>query len=190
MSGFHFAPGSRRVRLLLKIVMFGAAALAFGACSSGAPVQAQDGNAAIGIQTSQLSIEVVNRVGMPLTDVNVSIVPVGGATQFKKFVGRMENAEKKDLALGGFFGNVQSARRQAAPRPRDRQGPQRQGVQGRVRLALSAWQAPLRPVISPDGSVHPVLLCPSGRRELCRRRHGDGICRGRRQQRARHRHPR
>ena len=104
MSGFHFAPGSRRVRLLLKIVMFGAAALAFGACSSGAPVQAQDGNAAIGIQTSQLSIEIVNRVGMPLTDVNVSIVPVGGATQFKKFIGRMENAEKKDLALGGFFG--------------------------------------------------------------------------------------
>jgi hypothetical protein len=105
MSGFHFVPGSRRVRLLLKIVMFGAAALAFGACSSGAPVQAQDGNAAIGIQTSQLSIEIVNRVGMPLTDVNVSIVPVGGATQFKKFIGRMENAEKKDIALGGFFGN-------------------------------------------------------------------------------------
>ena len=104
MSGFPFVPGSRRVRLLLKIVMFGAAALAFGACSSGAPVQAQDDNAAIGIQTSQLSIEIVNRVGMPLTDVDVSIVPVGGATEFKKFIGRMENAEKKDLALGGFFG--------------------------------------------------------------------------------------
>jgi len=41
---------------------------------------------------------------MPLTDVDVSIVPVGGATEFKKFVGRMENAEKKDIALGGFFG--------------------------------------------------------------------------------------
>ena len=104
MSGFHLAPGSRRVRLLLKIVMFGAAALAFGACSSGAPVQAQDDNAVIGIQTSQLSVEIVNRVGMPLTDVDVSIVPVGGATEFKKFVGRIENAEKKDLALGGFYG--------------------------------------------------------------------------------------
>ena len=104
MSGFPFVPGSRRVRLLLEIVMFGAAALAFGACSSGAPVQAQDDNAAIGIQTSQLSIEIVNRVGMPLTEVDVSIVPIGGATEFKKFIGRMENAEKKDLALGGFFG--------------------------------------------------------------------------------------
>jgi hypothetical protein len=104
MSGFHLASGSRRVRLLVKIAMFGAAALALGACSSGAPVQAQDGNAAIGIQTSQLSVEIVNRVGMPLTDVDVAIVPVGGATEFKKFIGRMENAEKKDLALGGFFG--------------------------------------------------------------------------------------
>jgi hypothetical protein len=104
MSGLHLAPGSRRAHALMKIVMFGAAALALGACSSGAPVQAQDGDAAIGIQTSQFSVEVVNRVGMPLTDVDVAIVPVGGATEFKKFVGRMENAEKKDLVLGGFFG--------------------------------------------------------------------------------------
>jgi hypothetical protein len=102
MSGLHIVPGSRRVRLLMKIVMFSAAALAFGACAGGAPVQAQDGNAAIGIQTSQLSIVIENRVGMPLTDVSVSILPIGGATEFKKFVGRMENAEKKDLALGGF----------------------------------------------------------------------------------------
>jgi hypothetical protein len=104
MSGFPIVSGSRRIRLLMKIVMFGAAALAFGACSGGAPVQAQDGNAAIGIQTSQLSVVIENRVGMPLTDVDVAILPVGGATEFKKFVGRMENAEKKDIALGGFFG--------------------------------------------------------------------------------------
>ena len=104
MSGFRLAVGSRRVRLFMKIVMFGAAALAFGACSGGAPVQAQDGNAVIGIQTSQLSIVIENKVGMPLTDVDVSIVPIGNATEFKKFVGRMENAEKKDIALGGFYG--------------------------------------------------------------------------------------
>ena len=79
-------------------------ALALGACSDGEGVQAQDGNAVIGIQTSQLSIVVENKVGMPLTDVDVSIVPVGGATEFKKFVGRMENAEKRDLSLGGFYG--------------------------------------------------------------------------------------
>ena len=104
MSGFRVAPGSRRARLFMKIVMFGTAALALGACSDGEGVQAQDGNAVIGIQTSQLSIVVENKVGMPLTDVNVAIVPVGGATEFKKFVGRMENAEKKDIALGGFYG--------------------------------------------------------------------------------------
>ena len=104
MSGFRLAPGSRRVRLLMKIVMFGAAALALGACSSGAPVKAQDADAVIGIQTSQLSIVIENKVGMPLTDVDVAIVPINGATEFKKFVGRIENAEKKDLALGGFYG--------------------------------------------------------------------------------------
>ena len=104
MSGFRLAPGSRRVRLFLKIVMFSAAALAFGACSGGAPVQAQDGNAVIGIQTSQLSIVIENKVGMPLTDVDVAIVPINGATEFKKFVGRMENAEKRDLSLGAFYG--------------------------------------------------------------------------------------
>ena len=103
MSGFRVVPGSR-VRLFMKIVMVGVAALALGACSDGEGVQAQDGNAVIGIQTSQLSIVVENKVGMPLTDVNVAIVPVGGQTEFKKFVGRMENAEKKDLALGGFYG--------------------------------------------------------------------------------------
>lgn len=104
MSALHIVPASRRVRLLMKLAALSAAALAFGACAGGAPVQAQDGNAVIGIQTSQLSIVIENRVGMPLTDVNVSILPIGGATEFKKFIGRMENAEKKDLALGGFFG--------------------------------------------------------------------------------------
>jgi hypothetical protein len=78
-------------------------ALGLVSCSgSEPPAQAQD--APIGIQTSQLSIVIENRVGMPLTDVDVAIVPVGGATEFKKFVGRMENAEKRDLSLGGFYG--------------------------------------------------------------------------------------
>jgi hypothetical protein len=104
MSGLRFTPVSRhRVAWLGTIVLAGAAALALAACSAGdTPVQAQD--AAIGIQNSQLSVVIENRVGMPLTEVNVSILPVGGATEFKKFVGRMENAEKRDLSLGGFYG--------------------------------------------------------------------------------------
>jgi type IV pilus biogenesis protein CpaD/CtpE len=103
MSGFRLSPVSgRRLRLLGSTVFAGAAALAVVACSAGPPAQAQD--APIAIRTSQLSIVIENKVGMPLTDVDVSIVPVGGATEFKKFVGRMESAEKKDLSLGGFYG--------------------------------------------------------------------------------------
>jgi hypothetical protein len=81
----------------------GATALAVMACTStGIPVQGS--NAAIGVQTSQLSIVVENKVGMPLTDVDIAIVPVGGATEFKKYIGRLENAEKRDLSLGDFYG--------------------------------------------------------------------------------------
>jgi hypothetical protein len=60
--------------------------------------------ALIDVQTSQLSVLVENKVGMPLVDVEVAIVPVGGATQFTKFAGRMENAEKRDIALSSFSG--------------------------------------------------------------------------------------
>jgi hypothetical protein len=81
-----------------------AGVLGLAACAGGSKGAAQDENAPIRIQTSQLSIVIENKVGMPLTDVDVAIVPVGGATEFKKFVGRMENAEKRDLSLGGFFG--------------------------------------------------------------------------------------
>jgi type IV pilus biogenesis protein CpaD/CtpE len=76
--------------------------LGLAACAAAPP--AQDQNAPIGIQNSQLSVVIENKVGMPLTDVDVSIVPIGGATEFKKFVGRMENAEKRDLSLGAFYG--------------------------------------------------------------------------------------
>ena len=87
------------------MVVAGTAALALMACSAGGPpAEAQTQNAPIGIQTSQLSIVIENRVGMPLTDVDVAIVPIGGATEFTKFVGRMENAEKRDLSLGAFYG--------------------------------------------------------------------------------------
>lgn len=92
----------RRLGLVVSSLIASAATLGLAACSAAPPAQAAD--APIGIQNSQMSIVIENRVGMPLTDVDVSIVPVGGATEFKKFVGRMENAEKRDLSLGGFFG--------------------------------------------------------------------------------------
>jgi hypothetical protein len=103
MSGFRVSPViRRRLRLVGSTVVAGATALAIGACSAGPPAQAQDGP--ITIRTSSLSVVIENKAGMPLTDVDVAIVPIGGATEFKKFVGRMESAEKRDLSLGGFYG--------------------------------------------------------------------------------------
>ena len=92
----------RRLGFVVSTLIASAATLGLAACAAAPPAQAA--NAPIGIQNSQMSIVIENRVGMPLTDVDVAIVPVGGATEFKKFVGRMENAEKRDLSLGGFFG--------------------------------------------------------------------------------------
>jgi hypothetical protein len=92
----------RRLRLVVGTLLASVIPLGLAACDAAPPAQAQD--APIGIQNSQMSIVIENKVGMPLTDVDVVIVPVGGATEFKKFVGRMENAEKRDLALGGFYG--------------------------------------------------------------------------------------
>jgi len=92
----------RRLGLVVSTLIASAATLALAGCAAAPPAQAAD--APIVIQNSQMSIVIENKVGMPLTDVDVVIVPVGGATEFKKFVGRMENAEKRDLALGGFYG--------------------------------------------------------------------------------------
>ena len=92
-----------RLGLIVFTLIASTTMLGLAACGAGAlPAQAE--NAPIGIQNSQLSIVIENKVGMPLTDVDVAIVPVGGATEFKKFVGRMENAEKRDLSLGAFYG--------------------------------------------------------------------------------------
>jgi len=92
----------RHLGLVVSTLIASAATLALAGCAAAPPAQAAD--APIVIQNSQMSIVIENKVGMPLTDVDVSIVPVGGATEFRKFVGRMENAEKRDLSLGGFYG--------------------------------------------------------------------------------------
>jgi hypothetical protein len=104
MSGFRVSSAPRRRRPFLRNGVFlGVTGLVLVGCSgNGPPAQAQD--APIVIQTSQLSIVIENKVGMPLTDVDVAISPVGGATEFVKFVGRMESAEKRDLWLGDFHG--------------------------------------------------------------------------------------
>jgi hypothetical protein len=73
-----------------------------GACSEQST--AQDENAPLKIQTSQMYVTVRNDAGLALNDVEVSIVPVGRTTVFNKFVGRLENSESRNIMLGDFFG--------------------------------------------------------------------------------------
>ena len=104
MPGFLIEPVSRRrLRFLGSLGFIGLTALALVTCSSSEP--SAENQALIGVQTSQLSVVVENKVGMPLVDVMVAIVPVGGATQFTKLAGRMENGEKRDIELSSFYGN-------------------------------------------------------------------------------------
>ena len=103
MLGFLVNPLSRRrLRLLGRLCFAGLTGLVLVKCSSSE--EAAQNQALIGVETSQFSVVVENKVGMPLVDVEVAIVPVGGATQYTKFAGRMESAEKRDFALGGFYG--------------------------------------------------------------------------------------
>ena len=80
-----------------------ATALTVMACT-GTGIPVQGANAAIGVQTSQLSIVIENKVGTPLTDIDIAVIPVGGATEFKKYINRLETAEKRDVSLGDFYG--------------------------------------------------------------------------------------
>ncbi len=64
-----------------------------------------DPNAPIGVVTSNMMITVENRAGLALNNVSVAIQPAGRATEFTTFVGRMENATKRDLMLGQFRGS-------------------------------------------------------------------------------------
>ena len=108
MLGFPVDPVSpARRRSFGSLCFVGLTGLALAACSSSeSPAQNQtaQNQAQIDVQTSQLSVLVENKVGMPLVDVEVAILPVGGSTQFTKFAGRLENAEKRDISLSSFSG--------------------------------------------------------------------------------------
>ena len=82
------------------VVLFVFAGLAFG-CSGSAASGDQN---LIGVETSQFSVAIQNKVGMPISDVQVVILPVGGVTQFMKMAGRMDNGEKREFPLGQFYG--------------------------------------------------------------------------------------
>jgi len=79
----------------------GALLLALAGCGSGG---GQPADAPILVDISPMFISIENRAGMALRDVQVKIVPYGGATEFIQTVYRMANAEKKDFMLGDFRG--------------------------------------------------------------------------------------
>lgn len=79
-----------------------ALALLTGGCSEQGA--AQDANAPVKIQTSQMYVTVRNDSGAPLNEVSVAIVPVGRQTIYNKFIGRLENSESRNVMLGEFYG--------------------------------------------------------------------------------------
>jgi len=95
------AVSRRRLGLVRRLWFTCLTGLALTGCSGSA---ATEDSSLIGVETSQFSVVIVNKVGMPLTDVQVAILPVGGVTQFTKMAGRLDNGEKREIALGGFFG--------------------------------------------------------------------------------------
>lgn len=60
--------------------------------------------ALVEIQNSSIFITVENRAGQPLTEMKVSVVPVGGVTLFTASLARLESGEKRDLSLSQFYG--------------------------------------------------------------------------------------
>ena len=102
MFGFlGTAVSRRRLQFLRSLWLIALAGPALVSCSDSAVSGDQT---LIGVETSQFSVVIENKVGMPLTDVQVAILPIGGATQFTKMAGRMDNGERREIALGGFFG--------------------------------------------------------------------------------------
>ena len=64
----------------------------------------QDANAPVKIETSQMYVTVRNEAGLALNDVSVAIVPIGRATVFSKFLGRLESSESRNVMFGDFVG--------------------------------------------------------------------------------------
>ncbi len=87
----------------MRFCLLVALTLAVGSCS-GQGVASQDANAPVKILVSQMYVTVKNESGLALNDVSISIIPIGRSTVFNKFLGRIENAESRNVMLGDFVG--------------------------------------------------------------------------------------
>ncbi len=101
---------SRR-RSVIATVGLIAASWLLAACSTASPPETQPlGTAgveplAIAVETSNQSVIVTNNAGKPIEDVLITIQRVSVAPPFTLSVRRMENGEKRDIALGQFRSN-------------------------------------------------------------------------------------
>lgn len=73
-----------------------------GSCSRGG----SEGNeeAALTVETSSMWVTVGNRAGMPVTDMTVEIIPMGGATVYSTTYYRLEDTNTHDFPLNEFRG--------------------------------------------------------------------------------------
>jgi hypothetical protein len=82
-------------------VLIGPIELALSACSGGG-FSGQAKDAPIHVEASQLSVTIENKAGLPLQDLEVAILPIGGGTPFTHIVGRMDDGEKRESAIDEF----------------------------------------------------------------------------------------
>ena len=87
------------MRLYLLVVL-----AAFAAGCSDQSVASQDANAPVKVEISQMYVTVRNESGLALNDVMIGIVPVGRTTIYNKFLGRLENAQSRNVMLSEFVG--------------------------------------------------------------------------------------
>lgn len=80
------------------------AACAAAACA-GQPAATQVAtDSPVRVTVSPPFLTVENQAGLALTEITISIVPVGRQTEFTRFVPRLENGEKRDYTLADFRG--------------------------------------------------------------------------------------
>ena len=79
--------------------------LGFGLFLAGCSEQgsaSQGADAPVSVKVSSMFLTVKNQAGVPLTDVTISIVPPMRTTVYTKYMGRLENAEARDIMFGDF----------------------------------------------------------------------------------------
>ena len=87
------------------------------ACSEAKSARQPNADAPVLIDVSPTFVTIENRAGLPLVDISVAIVPYGQQA-FTKVLARIENQERRDVALREFVGLYGSSFSLQAVRPK------------------------------------------------------------------------